>query len=265
MTMTRRAFISTAAATLAMTDAARGAGAGTTIVLVHGAWMGAWAWAGVQQDLAALGHATVAPDLPGHGADATPPEALTLDGYVDAVIAALPATGRVVLVGHSMAGMVISAVAEKVPDRIAKLIYVAAYLPKSGESLYQLSMTDADSHVGAYWSQENPAAYTPASIRPEGIAEVFCADCDAATIDELMARHRPEAIGPLGTPVTLTDANWGKVPKAYVFTLDDACVSPALQRRMAEGVTETYEIASSHSPMLAHPAELATILAGAAA
>ena len=139
-------------------------------------------------------------ELPGHGADQTPAEALSLTSYVDAVVEALPSEGPVVLVGHSMAGIVISAVAERVPDRVSKLVYIAAYLPRDGESLYQLSQTDTGSLVPRYWRQEQPETYSPAWIDRDGIVAVFGADCSEADQQFLLTTHKPEALGPLATP-----------------------------------------------------------------
>lgn len=238
-----------------------------TLVLVHGAWMGGWAWDAVAADLRARGHSVLAPDLPGHGDDPTPPQALSLEAYVQAVCNALPAGRRSLLVGHSMGGIVVSQVAERVPERIAKLVYVAAYLPRDGESLYQLSMGDADSHVPQYWQQDDPAAYSPASIRPEGLAEVFCADAPPAAQALLAERHRPEAIPPLGTPVKLTAERFGALPKLFVHTRHDRAVSYRLQQAMVANAgtgVQTTTLDSSHSPMLSQPQALAALIAGAA-
>lgn len=237
------------------------------VVLVHGAWMGAAAWDKVAADLRARGLAVTAVELPGHGRDTTPPDRLTLAGYVDAVAAALPAQGRAVLVGHSMAGMVISAVAERDPGRIATLVYVAAYLPQDNQSLYQLSSTDAASRVGRYWTQEDPKAYSPATIRREGIVEVFCADCSPQDQRFLLDTHRPEAVPPLGTPVRLSAARFGSVPRVYVHTLRDNAVSYALQKSMlagAGGAARVIELDTSHSPMLTRPLALADLIAATA-
>lgn len=241
--------------------------AGTPIVLVHGAWMGAASWDKVAADLRSRGHEVTAVELPGHGHDATPAEALSLAGYVDAVSAALPAAGRVLLVGHSMAGMVISGVAEKVPERIARLVYVAAYLPQDGQSLYQLSQGDADSLVPRWWRQADPQAYSPAWIDKAGIVEVFCADGSAADRQFLIDTHKPEALPPLATPVQLTPARFGSVPRVVVHTLQDRAVSLALQRRMladAGGAARVVEIDSAHAPMLTQPRALADAIADAA-
>lgn len=241
--------------------------ASTPIVLVHGAWMGAAAWDKVAADLRSRGHQVTAVELPGHGRDATPAEALSLAGYVDAVGAALPAEGRVLLVGHSMAGMVISGVAEKLPERIACLVYVAAYLPQDGQSLYQLSQGDADSLVPRWWRQADPQAYSPAWIDKDGIVEVFCADGSAADRQFLIDTHKPEALPPLATPVQLTPARFGSVPRVVVHTLQDRAVSLALQRRMladAGGAARVVEIDSAHAPMLTQPRALADAIADAA-
>ncbi|MGE0315991.1 MAG: alpha/beta fold hydrolase [Lautropia sp.] len=237
------------------------------VVLVHGAWSDATAWDRVAADLDARGFSVATVNLPGHGADETPAEQLSLSAYADAVVAALPASGKALLVGHSMGGMVISQVAERVPERIAKLVYVAAYLPQDGQSLYQISMTDKDSKVGRYWRQDDPQKYTPATIAREGIVEVFCADCSAEDRRMLVDRHKAEAVAPLGTPVRLTPTRFGSVPRAYVHTTQDNAVSYALQRSMlaAAGTADpVVTLQASHMPMLSQPKAVADAIAGAA-
>lgn len=237
------------------------------VVLVHGAWMGASSWDRVSKELRGQGIQVTAVELPGHGADTTPPSQLTLDGYVKAVAAALPVGGKATVVGHSMAGMVISALAEAQPGRVANLVYVAAYLPQNGDSLYKLSMTDKDSRVGKYWTQADPKAYSPATIKPEGIAEVFCQDCSDTDKQWLVATHKAEAVPPLGTPVKLSAAHFGQVPRVYVHTRQDMAVSFSLQQAMlaaAGGASTVQTLDTSHAPMLTQPQALARIIAQAA-
>ena len=120
-----------------------------TFVLVHGAWMGAWAWDDVAAGLRAKGATVVAVELPGHGSDATPLSGANMEAYVAKVLAAVDAAGKpVILVGHSMAGMVVTQVAELRADKIEKLVYLAAYLPKDGQKLLDLALTDTDSRSG---------------------------------------------------------------------------------------------------------------------
>lgn len=237
------------------------------VVLVHGAWMGATAWDRVAADLRQQGLSVTAVELPGHGLDATPPAQLTLDSYVKAVAAALPANGQATVVGHSMAGMVISALAEAAPTKVASLVYVAAYLPQNGDSLYKLSLTDKDSRVGKYWTQADPKAYSPASIKAEGIAEVFCHDCSDSDKKWLVETHKAEAVPPLATPVKLSAGNFGKVPRIYVHTTQDMAISFNLQKAMlaaAGGAQTVTALDTSHAPMLTQPQALARIIAQAA-
>src|SRR5262245_46877635 len=83
-----------------------------SFVLVHGAWMGAWSWNDVVPELEAMGSSATAVELPAHGDSTEPVSAATLDAYVAAVSDAVDrASAPVVLVGHSMAGIVITEVA----------------------------------------------------------------------------------------------------------------------------------------------------------
>ena len=109
-------------------------------VLVHGAWHGAWCFDALARDLAAAGHEVDTFDLPGHGSDATPHDEVTLDTYAQRVAEVIGQDGEpVVLVGHSMGGIVVTQAAELVPERIARLVYLTAFLPKDGESLQYLA------------------------------------------------------------------------------------------------------------------------------
>ena len=126
-------------------------------VLVHGAWHGAWCYAHVATALAARGHLSIARDLPAHGinarfpasyfarpldkdafgAEPSPVANTTLDDYATQVMQAVDdayalGRGKVVLVGHSMGGLAITAAAERAPDKIAKIVYLAAFMPASG-------------------------------------------------------------------------------------------------------------------------------------
>ncbi len=228
-----------------------------TIVLVHGAWMDASAWHRVIPELEKKGFAVIAVNLPGHGDDTTPCAEIQLSTYVETVIQAI-GNERVILVGHSMAGIIISAVAEQIPSQIIRLVYVAAYLPQNGESLYQLSQEDKDSQVGSYWRQDDPANYSPAAIAAEGIATVFAADAPREDIDRLITKHKADALVPMTTPVSLSDVRFGSVRKVYVYTTEDQAVSYSLQKLMTSRtkVDRCYTLQSSHSPFFSQPLAL---------
>ena len=118
-------------------------------VLVHGAWQAPYVWDAVKTKLINEGNNVTVVELPGHGSDQTVPSTLTLNTYRDKVLDAMSKiNGKVILVGHSLGGMIISAVAEQNPSKIEKLVYLAAYLPTSGQSLLALAGTDAGSALG---------------------------------------------------------------------------------------------------------------------
>ena len=234
-----------------------------TYVLVHGAWMGAWAWDDVATGLRAEGATVVAVELPAHGKDATPLRGANLDAYVDRVGSAVDAADKpVVLVGHSMAGMVITQVAELKPDKIRSLVYLAAYFPKDGQNLLDLAMTDGDSHSGKNAKIQEKDGI--ADIPEEFLQDDFLADGSPEMLARLQANYRPEPLDGFIAPVKTSAANWGRVPKVYIYTKQDHAVSYALQQRMTAGVelASTVTLDTSHSPFLSQPAQVISALAG---
>ncbi len=241
----------------------QGGAARPTFVLVHGAWSGAWVWADVIAGLRAGGAEAVAVELPAHGADTTPIAGATLDAYEQKVSAAVAqAAPPVVLVAHSMAGVVATQAAERGPDRIAKLVYLAAYLPKDGETLQALAAQDADSHIGPVIGVDVDAG--TASLPLEGLGDIFCADCPAPALAALEANYRDEPLAPFGAPVRVTEQNWGRVPRYYFYTANDHAVSPALQQAMTAGVpfVSTLTLDTGHTPSLSRPGLVVSALLG---
>jgi pimeloyl-ACP methyl ester carboxylesterase len=236
-----------------------------TFVLVHGAWQAPYAWQFVKQRLEQQGQRVVVVELPGHGADATPPATLTLDAYRDKVGAAIAAQpDKVILVGHSLGGMVVTEVAEQMPDRIAKLVYIGAFLPANGQSLLALAATDSTSQLGP--ALVPSADQLTLDIRPDRLLPIFIQDGSDAAKKLVTDNYRAEPAIPFTNPVTLTAANFGKVDKYYVHTTQDNAVGLRLQKRMAAaaGITKTYTLSSSHCPFLSVPDQVSEVLLGLA-
>jgi len=237
-----------------------GDGDGKTYVLVHGAWMGAAGWDPVAAQLRDEGASVIIPELPAHGADPAGPADATLAAYLDRVAGAIAQAERpVILVGHSMAGIVISASAERDPAGIAALVYVAAYVPTSGQSLFDLAMSDGDSEIGANLVDHQDGTL---GIRPDAFAELFCADCGPEGKAVLAASYRDEPVAPLVTPIMLTEGAFGTLPRSYLATTRDRVVSPDLQSRMTAATPMDREVTldTSHVPMLAAPGAVADAL-----
>ncbi len=236
-------------------------------VLVHGAFHSGAVWEKVAALLRSRGHPVVIIDLPGRPANPLPVEQVTLQAHRNCVLAALDAIPRpVVLVGHSFGGITISAVAEEAPEKIKTLIYVAAYLPQSGQSARKLSMDDSASR----WSDTNfviaPDART-ATVLPDECVMLFGEDLSPEDRQRLPSLLVPEPLLPVRTPVILKPDRFGRADKVYIRTLRDNAISPALQNAMLERtpVRAALTIDTSHSPYLSQPEALTERLLTAAA
>lgn len=234
-----------------------------TYVLVHGAFQDQGAWTEVAPLLEAEGHTVLTLDLPGRGgASEKPLGEITLQDDVDAVLALVEAQSEpVILVGHSFGGIVISQAAEAAPDKIATLVYVAAYLPQDGQSLVTLSEEDkwnAFSETNFLISEDHSSA----SVLESDRVKIFCEDCSDEYKAGVTADLRDEPLEPLGTPVSLSDENFGSVRKVYIETTRDNAVSNELQKIMLGrvGVDKVMTLESSHSPFFSQPAKLADLL-----
>ncbi len=235
----------------------------TSFVLVHGAWHGAWCWEKTIAELEKLGHQAVAVDLPGHGDDPTPRETVTMEAYAACVETAVRTRiGPSVLVGHSMGGMAISAAAERCADRLEGLVYLAAFLPRDGESLLDIEKRNPKPTVPAAMLREEGAPV--ATVDPEKVRDLFYHDCSDADVADAMERLTPQPLAPFGAPMTLSDERCGAVPRSYVACADDRAICIELQRDMvaASPCARVAELPSSHSPFLSMPARLAAVLAG---
>lgn len=236
-------------------------------ILIHGAWTDATSWAPVAERLSAAGHTAQAVNLPGHGADITDASTIGLQDYTDAAVHAAEAVGSpVVLVGHSMAGTIISSVAEQRPELADSLISVAAFMLPSGQSLY--GFTQASPGMAA--SRLGPALRPDGAelaVDPAQAREVFLADVDDHTASAALAGLRPDPLAPLGTPITVTDANWGRISRTYIHTSLDHAVTLAAQQEMvaAVGAAAVLSIDTGHFPMLVRPDELTDLLLAAVA
>ena len=200
-------------------------------------------------------------ELPGHGADNTAAYTLSIDVYSDKVIEAIATVNeKVILVGHSMGGMVITAVAEKVPAKISKLVYIGAFLPASGQSLSDLAMTDPDSKLGPLLKPS--ADQLTLDVKRDSLTWLFINDGNQTVKQEVIDNYRAEPAIPFTNKLVLTKEGFGSVNKVYVKTLQDIVISPGLQDRMiaGAGIKTVLTVNTSHSPFLSQPHEVSNLL-----
>jgi pimeloyl-ACP methyl ester carboxylesterase len=230
-----------------------------TFVLVHGAWHGAWCWRSFAPLLEAEGHRVLTPDLPGHGDDKAAVSEMTLESYARRVEQTIESASEpVVLVGHSMGGMVVTQAAEYAADRINRLVYVAAFLPGDGQSLVDLasSIEGADNVQPSLIVDEQAGTCT---LADDALVGLFYAECSDEDARAAIARLRPEALAAFATPVHVTEAGVGRLPRAYVECVRDGAITIGLQRHMfgALPCDPVFSIDTDHSPFLSRPRELA--------
>jgi pimeloyl-ACP methyl ester carboxylesterase len=233
------------------------------IVLVHGAFGGSWYWEPVVGPLRAAGHAVERVDLPGHGDNPAPVEEVTLPAYAARVCEVLRSSDEpAVLVGHSMGGVVVTQAAADCPERVSKLIYVAAFLPRDGQSLDALTKLPegADDQVQAniVVEGEPPVAVLPAD-KAHFVLFGSCSEDEAAPWIE---RLQPQAVSPFVAPIEAGDTDLDSMPRDYVICLRDRAIPLALQRRMSSETPcrEILEIDTDHMPQLSATDELVEAL-----
>jgi pimeloyl-ACP methyl ester carboxylesterase len=235
-------------------------------LLIHGAMGGAWCWERVIPGLQTAGHDAVAIDLPGQGADTTALAEITLYRYADAVCDALDdMDGPVLLTGHSMGGMVITQAASQRPDRLAGLVYVAAFLPVPGESLIeitQLPEAAGDSVQANIVVEGDPPV---ATMPPEAAPEALYHCCTPEQIEWALPRRGSQPVIPFTQPFTPPEGDssaFDALPRGYVTCLQDRAIRPALQTLLytRAGCDPVLEIDTDHSPWLSRVDELVAAL-----
>ncbi|WP_214410345.1 alpha/beta fold hydrolase [Sphaerisporangium fuscum] len=242
----------------------------STFVLVPGFWLGAWAWEGVTRPLRAAGHEV---------------HPLTLTGLADRVHLATPETDlethiddivntllhqdlhEVILVAHSGAGAPVTGAAHRVPERIAKVVYVDSGPVADGQSQMDLYPPQNQEFVKAHlvdgWR------YGPITWEEQEGFGASTAGLDEEVRAGVAARMTPQPYGTLTQPLRLADGSAaGKLPKALV-----SCSYPLAQVRqlieqghpyfavLSGPEWELHELPTGHWPMFSRPEDTARLLA----
>ena len=234
------------------------------IVLVHGAWGGAWVWRRVLGPLRAAGHEVHAVTLTGDGERAhllSP--AITLRTHIDDVLGLVRAEELhdVVLVGHSYGGLVVTGAADALlaeqASRLRALVYVDAVVPRSGEEWGTQHTPEVRAQRAALAAQHGGALPPP---DPEAFG------LGGADRDWLLRRHVPHPFGVYADPLHFDEARWLRVPRTFID-----CPAPALgtiaafrQRVRAQPGWRLREIPTGHFPMVSTPQRLVELLLEAA-
>ena len=225
-----------------------------TVVLAHGAWSAAWAWKKVRPLMAAAGHAFFAPTYTGLGerAHLARPEN-DLETHIQDVVGVLKfeELRNVALLGHSYGGMVATGVADRAAERVAQVIYLDAFVPEDGQSLFDLvpgehRQRQLDSvKAGDGWR------VLPNPVPPDTSAE------DVAWVTKF---RMPQSVRCFSQPIRLHAKP--SLPRTYIQCMRYADRGPFGQfaaRARAEG-WPLYELDASHSPNVTAPEALMALL-----
>ena len=215
---------------------------GSGVLLVHGAWHGAWCW----EALRALLPDAEAIDLPSnHGGGG-------FDGDIAAVRSALDSMDApVVLVGHSYGGAVVSAAGDH--PKVGHLLFLCAYALDDGESL---AANGAPPSSGGSLAPQIDGEML--IIDAEVARDAFYSDCAKQPVDRLVPHPLGAFLTPVGSPA------WRVKPSTYVICTEDRAIHPDQQRFFAERCSHVVELPASHSPMLSMPDRVAEIVRAAA-
>lgn len=228
-------------------------------VLVHGAWQGAWCWKRILPGLWSAGHRAFPVTLTGTGerAHQLSPD-IKLRTHVDDVAAVVEAEElqSAVVVGHSYGGMVITGVADRMPQRIARLVYLDAVVPLPGESW-------SSTHPAQTQAQRREAIASTGSIPPADPAMFGLTGDDAQWVGR---RQRPQPGGVYDDPLHFDADCLAALPRTFIDCNAPALASIAVMRERVRQQPgwQVFEIATGHTPMISAPEELLRLLLGLA-
>jgi pimeloyl-ACP methyl ester carboxylesterase len=232
-----------------------------TYLMVHGAWHGGWCWHRIVARLQRASHRVLAPDLLSLGRDRTAPGTVTLERWTEQIVALAQSESEpIVLVGHSRGGIVLSQVAERIPEHIRSLVYVSAFLLENGLSLQDAAAQDPQSLVPPAMIIADD--HQSASIRETAVREAFYGQCSDEDVVLAQSLLTSEPLAPLATPVSISANRFGSVPRVYVECSRDRAITHAAQRRMQTALPchERITLESDHSPFFCRAEELAGVL-----
>lgn len=233
----------------------------TSVVLIHGAWHGAWCFERVLTELEQAGIPAIAVDLPGHGDDPGPLSDLHGDSArVREVLDQLD--GDCVLLGHSYGGAVITEAGTH--PAVKHLVYLCAFALKAEESCIAAAVAESAALDISYDGRPKLADGIlgdpdgMSRVEPGLAAECFYNDCDAESTAWALAQLGPQPLVTLGDSPTAVA--WHDCPSTYVVCTDDLAVHPDLQRAMARRCTTAVEWPTSHSPFVSAPERFVSLL-----
>lgn len=232
----------------------------TTYIFVHGAWQGGWCWDILATLLRQQGHLVSTPDLPGHGSNAYPLSEVSYDLYYKSLEQELLRYKEpVVLIAHSMSGLMAAPLLDRYPEKISHLYLIAALVAQQGESLFDIVMQGGPSNIPDILI-ENPENNTQ-SLDLKKVRNAFYHDCSPDVADFAIANLQPQPVAPFITPIHWKDSGKTAEKRTYILCENDRNVHPKTQMNVIQHYPcKVQKIASCHFPFLSAPNRLMEII-----
>lgn len=223
-------------------------------VIVHGAWGGGWAFKKVDSLLTAKGCIVYRPTLTGQGERihlATPETGLKthINDVVNTIL--FEDLYDVILVGHSYGGMVVTGVADSLPGRISRIVYIDAFVPEDGESVWKIlepRTTGLLSPQGLKKIESNGflvPGWVPANAAPP--------------------KDVPEPLKAFTEPIRLKNTSRARIPATYIFTVGKGKQEKeddffAMAERAGKKGWPVWKMVADHNPQWSEPTALSALL-----
>jgi pimeloyl-ACP methyl ester carboxylesterase len=238
-----------------------------TFVLVHPAWHGAWFWRKVTPRLRKAGHVIFTPTLTGVGERSHLVQpGIGLEVHLTDVVNVLTYEdlGDVILVGHSSSGVVITGVADRVPERIARVVYLDAFVPDDGQAVLDLVTPDRRHALEELVRTEGESWFLPrfAPLPWERIVRELWGVTDSDDVQWMLERLGPTPIGHFKDPVRRANPAAERLPRDFIRCVHFANPRFDEQARMAQRseLWRYRELAASHHAPITIPDQVAGLL-----
>lgn len=229
-----------------------------TYFLIHGALRGAWLWDRLMPLLEKGGGKAIPYDLPGHGKRVAEGAGVNMSAYISDAFSYIEKNDLrdLILVGHSMSGVIISKVAEEMPERVRRLVYLAAVVPKDGDALIDLLTKERQEMLRKLEGKAKEIFGPLDVLRPN-----YFTDQDGAEKDFYLKQLTPQPPAAFFEKIRFKRFPNIDIPKTYILGLKDKSLPPELTRGFAERLgVKPMEIDGGHDMMVSRPEDVARVL-----
>lgn len=229
-------------------------------VLVHGSWQGGWCWDPLAKLLRQEGHNVSCPDLPGHGLSKIALSSVTYDTYYQNLVQEITKYREpVVLVAHSMSGILAAPLLDQYSKHISHLFLIAAFVAQNGNSLLDIALAGGPSEIPhiLLHDSENQTQ----SLDLQKVKNALYHDCSPQVAEWAIPKLQPQPVAPITTPINWVDSGRTLDKRTYILCEEDRDVHPTTQNNILKDYPcQKIKIQSGHFPFLSQPEKLSTIL-----